>query len=338
MGKTLKDIATELDISPTTVSLIINNRPCRVSDQTRKAVLDLVKKYNYTPNSSARALVTKKTQTIGLIVPDISNPFFAALAKGVEREAQKQNYSVIFCNSDDNAAKDIKNSCLLISKQVDGLILAPSLNEKNLEAVKQFNQLIYKNPLPVVFVDRTIPGCDFNSVMVDHRKGGLIAANHLLHLGHKRIGCITGPLDLESANGRFMGYLSALRMANIIPDDRLYYNGNYQIESGITGAKKLIDNGATAIFASNDLMAMGTMRQARKMGLTPGKDIAIIGFDDIPVCEVLDQPLTTINQMVYQMGKHSFKLVVQSIEQPRDIRQSIMLLPVLVERNTTFKI
>lgn len=154
---TIKDIAAELGVSITTVSLIINNRPCRVSEKTRKEVLDLVKKYNYTPNSSARALVTKKTETIGLIVPDISNPFFSELAKGVERAAQKNNYSVIFCNSDNKAKKDIKNTALLISKQVDGLILVPSMGDQDVEDIAQFNRLIERKHLPLVLADRTIP-------------------------------------------------------------------------------------------------------------------------------------------------------------------------------------
>lgn len=332
---TIKDIAAELHVSPTTVSLIINDRPCRVSEPIRHAVLECVKKYNYTPNSSARALVMKKTQTIGLIVPDISNPFFAELAKGVERAAQKKQYSVIFCNSDDRGENDLKNFSLLLSKQVDGIILAASLHDKDTKLINQLRQLSTDNKLPVILADRRIPGCEFDIALIDHKKGGSMSTNYLLSLGHQKIGCITGPLTMESAALRYQGYLDALRLAGIEPDPSLCHIGNYQIDSGITGAKKLIEHGADAIFSCNDLMAMGAVRQAKRMGLRPGKDISIIGFDNISLCELLDPPLTTVNQQTYKMGKHCFHLLYDTIQEPGKVQQSIMLRPTLIIRETT---
>lgn len=335
MRKTIKDIAAELNVSPTTVSLIVNNRPCRVSEPIRQAVLDCVKKYNYTPNSSARALVMKKTQTIGLIIPDISNPFFAELAKGVERAAQKKQYSVIFCNSDDRGENDIKNFSLLLNKQVDGIIIASSIHDKDTKLIEQLRQLSMDYKMPVVLADRRIPGCDFDMTLIDHKKSGSISTNYLIKLGHKKIGCITGPLSMDSAALRYQGYLDALTLAGLTSIPELCYEGNYQIDSGIMGTEKLIDNGATAIFACNDLMAMGAVRQAKKMGFLPGKDISIIGFDNIPLSELLDPPLTTINQQVYKMGKHSFHLLFDAIQTPEKIQQSIMLRPTLIIRDTT---
>ena len=332
---TIKDIAAELNISPTTVSLIINNRPCRVSEPIRQAVLECVKKYNYTPNSSARALVTKKTQTIGLIVPDISNPFFAELAKGVERAAQKRGYSVIFCNSDDKGKNDIHNFLLLLSKQVDGIILASSLHIHDREQIEQLRSLVSDNNIPVVLADRQIPGCDYDTVLVDHKKGGKIATTHLLKLGHTRIGCITGPMTMNSAALRYQGYLEALAAAGLTPNPALTYHGNYQIESGITGTRQLIENGADAIFSCNDMMAIGSIRQARSMGKTPGTDFSIIGFDNISISEVLDPPLTTVNQPIYKMGKHSFHLLHDMFHEEEKVQQSIMLRPTLIMRQTT---
>lgn len=332
---TIKDIAAELNISPTTVSLIINNRPCRVSDPIRQAVLDCVKKYNYTPNSSARALVTKKTQTIGLIIPDISNPFFAELAKGVERAAQKRGYSVIFCNSDDKGENDIRNFSLLLSKQVDGIILASSLHGHESERIEQLHSLVGDNNIPVILADRQIPGCEYDTVLVDHKKGGKIATNYLLNLGYTNIGCITGPMTMESAALRYQGYLEALTTAGITSNPSLTYHGNYQIESGITGTKQLIENGADSIFSCNDMMAMGSVRQARRMGKTPGVDFSIIGFDNISISEVLDPPLTTISQPIYNMGKHCFHLLYDTIHEKEKVQQVIMLRPTLIVRQTT---
>lgn len=332
---TIRDIAAEVNVSPTTVSLIINNRPCRVSEPIRQAVLDCVKKHNYTPNSSARALVMKKTQTIGLILPDISNPFFAELSKGVERAAQKKHYSVIFCNSYDEGENDLKNLNILLSKQVDGIILAPSLHTEDTELIRQMNEISKTNNLPIVLADRQVPGCDFDIARIDHQKGGFIATQYLLSLGYKKIGCITGPMSTDSAVLRHKGYLEALHLANIEADPALCYAGNYQFDSGTHGAKHLIESGVRAIFSCNDLMAIGAARQARKMGYTPGKDISIIGFDDIPLSSLLDTPLTTINQQIYKMGTHCFHLLYDALQKTQKVRQSIILRPSLIIRSST---
>lgn len=338
MGYTIKDIASELGISSATVSLVINNKECRISDKTRQAVLDLVRKYNFTPNSSARALVTKKTQTIGLIVPDISNPFFAEFANGVEREAQKLNYSVIFCTSDGKSKKDIKNTLLLISKQVDGIIIVPSFSISDGDYIAQFNKLVVKDNLTVVLADRKIPNSNFNIVRIDHREGGFIATKHLLDLGHRKIGCITGPLNVEAAKERYNGYVEALRLYDIEPCEDLVVQGDYQVDSGSIGAQKLIKQGVTAIFACNDMMACGVIRQARIMGVSLGSQLSLIGFDDIPLCEILEQPLTTINQPVYLMGKSACQLIVDLISKPQTKKHNIMFLPSLITRHSTFKI
>lgn len=332
---TIKDIAAELQVSPATVSLVINNRPCRVSAPIRKAILECVKKYNYTPNPSARALVTKRTQTIGLIVPDISNPFFSELAKGVVRAAQEKQYSVIFCNSDNNGEDDLKNIELLLNKQVDGIILAPAILATDPQMSEKFHKITTDNQIPIVLADRHIPGCDFDIVLIDNQKGARLATNYLLSLGHKKIGCITGPLSMDSAAARHQGYLDSLAFAGIAHSPDLCYFGNYQVESGIAGAEKLIQNGASAIFSCNDLMAMGAMRQAKKMGLEPGKDISIIGFDDIPLSPLLDPPLTTVNQPVYKLGKHCFYLLHATLQEPEKVQQSVMLRPTLKIREST---
>jgi LacI family transcriptional regulator len=335
MGYTIKQIAEELGISATTVSLIINDRPCRVSDQTRDAVLNLVKKYNYLPNHSARALVTKKTQTVGLILPDISNPFFSELAKGLERKARKSDYSVIFCNSDDQGKKDYENASLLISKQVDGIVIAPSLNDEDTTEIMKFKQLIEGNNLPIVLVDRTIPYCSYNSALINHRQGGYLATEHLLKLGHRKIGCITGPLNVDSGYNRYKGYEDALHMFHVNVDKSYVYTGNYQIESGMIGTQMLLPQGVTAIFACNDLMAFGCLQKCREMGFTPGKDISIIGYDDIPICKIVDPPLTTVSQPLCEIGEISFQIILDLISAPQARIQNITLPPQIIVRNTT---
>lgn len=334
---TIKDIAAELGVSITTVSLIINNRPCRVSDATRLAVQDLVKKYNYKPNSSARALITKKTQTIGLIVPDVSNPFFAEFAKGVTRAAHETDLSVILCNSDSCSEMDINNTSLLIGKQVDGIIFVSSFGENDQKYIDQFNRLIMSSGVAVILADRKIPGCHYSSVLVDHRKGGYLATNALIKLGHRNIGCITGPAHMNSANERYMGYLDALRLNGIDFSSSLISKGDYSLESGLLGAKDLIIKGVSAIFASNDLMAIGASRQAGLMGYSVGVDFSIIGFDNIPLDIMLDHPLSTVHQPVYQMGEYATKMLVEQQDANESSHQTITMTPKLILRATTAK-
>lgn len=274
---------------------------------------------------------------MGLIIPDISNPFFSELAKGVEDEAQKHHYSVIFCNSSQKGEKDVSNLSLLISKQIDGLIISTSLNDSDDDYINQFNRIVHEMNLPVVAVDRKIPKRNYDIVSLDHLEGGFLATKHLLELGHKKIGCITGPFDSASARERYEGYLNALAMFGIEYNEDFVYHGDYQIESGFIGAKILIQRGVSAIFACNDLMACGAYRQARLMGKTIGKDLSIIGYDNIPLCEILEQPLTTINQPVYEMGQNACKLIIELISKPQHKKQNITFLPSLIVRNTTCK-
>ncbi|HHY83390.1 MAG TPA: LacI family transcriptional regulator [Clostridiales bacterium] len=335
MASTIKDIAKEAGVSITTVSLVLNNKECRVSPETREKILETARNLNYNPNSSARALVTKKTNTLGLIIPDINNPFFSGLAKAIEAEAQAHNYSIIFCNSDEKGAKDVSNLSLLVSKQIDGLIISTSLRNSDLEHINQFNRIVYESKIPVVAIDRQIPFKNYDYVSIDHMEGGFLATKHLLELGHKKIGCITGPLESTSAQERYNGYLNALSMFGVKPDPELVYHGDYQLEAGLKGAEILINKGVSAIFACNDMMACGAYRQARLMGKTIGKDLSIVGYDNISICEILEQPLTTIAQPISAVGKNACRLLLELINEPQHRIQNIKFLPTLIVRNTT---
>jgi len=337
MAYTIKDIAEKAGVSITTVSLVLNNKECRISQETREKVLEIARSFNYNPNTNARALVTKKTNTIGLIIPDISNPFFAELAKGIETEAQEHNYSVIFCNSNEQGEKDVSNLSLLIGKQVDGLIITTSLRDSDVDHIQQFNRIVYESGIPVVTVDRQIPQKNYDFISIDHLEGGFMATSHLLELGHRKIGCITGPLDSTSARERYNGYINALGMYGVMLNEDFVYNGDYSMESGFNGAKVLIDRGVSAIFACNDMMACGAYRQALLMDKTVGKDFSIIGYDDIPLCKILEQPLTTISQPISKVGKQACELLIELISKPQNSKRNIILLPSLVIRSTTSK-
>lgn len=335
MSVTVKDIAEAAGVSITTVSLVLSGRECRVSMKTRELVQKIARELDYQPNHLARGLVTRRSQTIGLIIPDISNLFFSELAKGVEMEAQQNSYNIIFSNSNEDGSKDLKNLRILLNKAVDGLIIVPSIKERELNLATEFNRILSMHNLPVVIVDRMLPGIDCDFVSLDNREGGFIATKHLLELGHKKIGCITGPQDLMSSNMRYHGYCDALNLFGIPIDENLVFNGNYRLHSGVQGAELLINRNVTAIFACNDMMACGAYRQACIMNKKIGSELSLVGFDDIPFAEMLEHPLTTIHQPVYDIGKNSCRMLMDKLSGATADIHKIKYSPTLVVRATT---
>lgn len=337
MGCTLKDIAAEAGVSTATVSLVLNNKPCRIAESTRKVILDIAKRNHYVPNSSARALVMRQSLTLGLIIPDISNPYFSELAKGVEREAQKQGYSIIFCNSDDSGKKDVANFKLLSSRQIDGLILVTSIGGEDVEQANQFNRMAAESGVPVVQFDRQIIGGSYDTISIDHQHGGYLATRFLMEQGYQRIGCITGPLAVPSARNRYEGYVQALAERGLTPAPHLVAHGDYTLLSGTQAAPGLLDAGVDAVFACNDQMAFGVLRALKQRKLKAGRDIALVGFDNSPICEYLDIPLTTVDQPVYEMGKSACNMLLKAIAGKRSptAQQTLRFSPHLIIRETT---
>lgn len=335
MSVTVKDIAEAAGVSITTVSLVLSGRECRVSMKTRERVIKIAQELDYQPNHLARGLVTRRSQTIGLIIPDISNLFFSELAKGIEMEAQQNSYNIIFSNSNEDGSKDLKNLRILLNKAVDGLIIVPSIKERELNLVTEFNRILSRHLLPVVIVDRMLPGIECDFVSLDNREGGFIATKHLLELGHRKIGCITGPQDLMSSNMRYRGYCDALNIYGIPIDENIVFNGDYRLHSGVEGAEILINRNVTAIFACNDMMACGAYRQACIMNKKIGSELSLVGFDDIPFAEMLEHPLTTIHQPVYDIGKNSCRILMDLINGATTDIHKIKYSPTLVVRATT---
>jgi type I pullulanase len=292
MAVTLKFLSEKANLSTTTVSLILNGKNVRVSEAKKKRVLQLAKEYNYIPNSLAVGLVTKKTKTIGLIIPDISNIFFAEIAKNIEQEANLKGYSVILCNTNDKLSEEIKYANLLFSKGVDALVICPAI-----EAVDRFdyiNKYIDARKGVIVF-DRFFSGMLCSSVITDNLNGSIDAVKYLIKKGHTKIGCITGPLNSYSARLRIEGYRKALQDANIEINEDLIVAGDYKFESGYHQGLKIMEKDITAVFVCNDLMAYGFYHAAKKLGKKIPHDISIIGFDDLLFSSMLDVPLTSHN-------------------------------------------
>ncbi len=339
---TIKDIAKKLNLSYSTVSRALNSSSL-VNEKTMKRIQEEARKMGYTPNALARGLVLKKSGIIGMIIPDITNPFFPALARGAEDRAVEQGYNLLVCNTDWNISLETRHLKLIEEKKVDGLILS-SINLEN-----KYLETIIEKGYPLVFVSRLYPGVDANFVGMDTRHGGYLAGRHLVELGHKNIAFIGGKFSIGSVQGRFLGFLKALKEAGIEFDSSLAVEGEFNIESGYAKALELFKSNRdiTAVFAANDLVAIGVMKAVRELGLSVPDDVSVIGYDDIFISSIPGVELTTVFQEKRKMGELAVDLLLDEIKssfgesgrsrgvEGKSKKKKIILKPRLVVRKTT---
>lgn len=330
---TIRDIAEKAGVSITTVSLVLNGKELRIASATKKKIIRIANELNYRPNQLAVGLITKKTNTIGLIVPDISNTFFGELAKGAEKEASSCAYNIILCNTNDNPDKDVEYLNILLDRGVDAVIMVPSANSADSMAKKCLT-LMEQCQKPLVLVDRIKMGEKHTSISVDHEQGGYIATKYLIENGHTRIGCITGPLGMLNSRLRFLGYKKALKDSDIRFQAKYVEEGNYHVEDGERLAEGLFENKVTAIFAFNDLMAYGVYKAAAKHGCRIPEDISVVGFDDLFYSGIMEVPLTTIHQPSYEIGEAAVKRIVELVKDENTKKEAIIFKPKLIVRNS----
>ncbi len=292
MRVTIKDIAEMCGVSVTTVSLVLNNKPVRTTVATKQKILDMAQKCNYVPNSLAVGLVTRRTNTIALMVPDISNMYFSQIAKKLEGNFGKLGYNLFLCNTNDNAVDQEKYLHLLLQRGIDALILCAANDSSNItEALAEFKS----SKVPVVAFDRYFENSECPLVMTDNLNGAKSVVEYLISLGHTRIACISGP-DTNSSYERLEGYKQALTENNITVEESLVRKGDYRYESGYRLTKELIEHKPTAIFVCNDMMAYGAYKALKESGLSIPDDISIVGFDDLMFSSMLSVPLTSVRQ------------------------------------------
>lgn len=318
---TIRDIAERCGVSPTTVSLILNNRENTISEKTKEKVIRVAKEYDYVPNGIARSLATRKSHTIGVIIPDISNNFFSESVKSIQIELDRYGYTMLLCNSEEKYVNDIKYIKLLANRQVDGFILTMSAESLTNGNWKNIKDLIASLKIPTVLYDRYYPG-EEPKVFVDNAKGAYELTNYLLEKGHRKIGLITGPVNLISSRGRMEGVVAALNEAGIPINEEYIYHANYDVESGRKGAQALLGK-VTAIFAFNDMQAYGVLETARERGISVPEQLSVAGFDDIFYSNVLNSPLTTVSQPIEEMSKELCRLLIKTINQEAlELRES----------------
>lgn len=328
MAATLEDIARKAGLSVSTVSRVLNKvaGKNRISAQTEKLVLKAARDLKYRPNQLARGLRLKKTQTIGLIVPDISNPFFAHVIRSVQTNAHRQGYSLVVCDTNEDLVMEIDHINLLVDKGIDGLILLP-VGQKSEHIVR----LNVEN-VPFVLVDRYFDDVESNSVVVDNYRGAFDAIEHVISHGHTRIGIIKGLADTYTTKERLRGYKDALRQNGIPLDESLIVGGSYRTETGYGETKKLLNMAAppTAIFATGDLIALGALAAIEEGSLRIPDDISLVAFDEIDVNPFLKCPLTTVLQPKENMGEVAVKLLLEAIRtKDKKSFQHVILSPKL---------
>lgn len=308
----MREVAELAGVSITTVSHVIN-KTRNVSEELTERVHAAMEDLNYQPNLLARGLRKKESKTLGVILPDITNNFFADIARGIEDTSFQHGFSVIICNTDDDIAKEMTYSRALSEKQVDGIIFVAA--GKSADQVRSLQE----QQLPVVIVDRPIADITADTVLTDNAKGGWLATKHLIDLGHHRIACIMGPSILEPAAQRMYGYRKAMQEAGLPVEDNWIVRSNFRFEGGREAAIKLLSlpKPPTGLFASNDLMAIGVISAAKGLGLTIPDDLSIVGFDDILFSKIFNPALTTINQPKYEIGVMATDMLLDRIENPQ---------------------
>jgi LacI family transcriptional regulator len=318
---TMNDVARVADVSIATVSHVINGTRF-VSPERVERVHAAMRELAYTPDATARSLRVGRTDTIGLVIPDNSNPFFAELARWIEDAGFEAGYTTILANSNERPYRERRYINTLLSKRVDGLIITPTADSDNQALIASLR----KAQIPIVVMDRdvTLPMADV--VLYDDAAGSGDVARHLLELGHTRFACVAGPPGVPAE--RLEGFRSALREADV----------EFHFAGGREGTAQLLATGKpfTALFAANDLMAAGAIRELTEHGLSVPQDVSVVGFDDAPIAEMISPPLTTVRQPLQDMADIAVSLLLARVSNTAGKRRTRRVLPTsLVVRDST---
>lgn len=337
MAITLHDIAKASGISVSTVSRILNKKTSkhRISKETEKLVLKKARELNYLPNQLARSLRLKKTETIGLVAPDISNPFFAYIIKSIQRVAHNLGYSIVVCDTNESLDLEVEHISLLASRGVDGLIVMP-VGQKSAHLER-----LVKDGTPLVVVDRSFEELKASTVVVDNQCGAYEAVEHLIGHGHRRIAIVQGIPNTYTAQGRLRGYNDALRKHAIEIDEGLIVGKTFRQESGYFETKCLLKatHRPTAIFTTSDLITLGALQAIQEEDLDIPGDISLVAFDDIDSFAFFRCPITAVAQPKEKMGEVAVTLLLDQLKEPKNKEpEHITLRPRLIIRKSVGRV
>ncbi len=335
MKTTIKDIARLCGVSVTTVSRVLNNKTKSIGKDTVIKVQNKIDELGYRPNSIARSMITGKSHTIGLVIPDNSNPFFAELARRVEDIGFKKGYSVILCNTDNDEEKESAYINTLISRQIDGIAYISFGSSCDTTA------RLRKTSLPFVEVGHNIIGSKYGSVPIDYQNGGYIATKHLIKMGHKRIGCISGGHAFRHNEQRLDGFRQAMNEAGLEVRNDLIVAGDFRMDGGERVMNQLLElpKPPTAVFAFNDMMAFGAIRAVKSAGLSVPDDISIVGYDNTSFGQISDPSLTTVDHPVSKIAEIIMDMLFSNMNSGTESSDSfpsdVVIIPSLVQRDST---
>lgn len=311
---TIRDVALKAGVSSATVSHVIN-KSRNVSDDTRERVLAAVDSLKYRRDGIARSLRVSQTSTIGLIISDISNPFFADLVRGIEDAVHEHghDYNIVLCNTEENDERERRSFDLVIEKRIDGLIMAPSGG--NADYLKD----LVGGSMPIVFVDRSLAGIDVDSVIVDNRDSAARLVKHLIGLGHRRIAAMEADLNATSIRDRVAGYREAMHEAGLPIEKDYVAKSLSTIDDAYASGLRLLDlkDRPTGIFCTNNFMTLGIVKALTERGLRCPEDVAVVGFDDFPWATAFHPRLTVVSQPSYAIGQEAAKLLFDRISKKR---------------------
>jgi LacI family transcriptional regulator len=330
---TLKDVAALAGVHPATVSRALNPETrLLVSDETADRILAAADSLGYRPNTVARSLRTRRSNTVGVLLPDLNNPLFPPIVRGIEDRLSSAGYVALIGNTDSDDERERLVFELMRDRHVDGFVFATARLRSSLLAEAS------AAGIPVVLVNRSAEGYGFPSVSVDNERGIAMAVAHLASLGHRKIAHIAGPQDISTGLSRYRGYVAAMAEHNLSVDPDLVVTATgYTIEEGERCCRELLEanNGCTAIAAANDMLAMGCYAAIEQAGLSCPKEISVVGFNDMPFIDRLTPPLTSVSFAHYEVGREAGGLILEQIASGSAISRVHYLAPELKVRGAT---
>lgn len=308
---TLKEIAQEVGLSPSAVSLVLNDRPCRISEENRRRIKEVAARKRYVPNQIARSLVMQQSRTFGLIVPNIESRFFSSLARNLEIRCREHGYALFIMNSDVSSEHEDELVRLLVNRGVDGLILVTA---HEIDADEQLVESLSTLPVPLVMVDRFIDGVACDRVRFDSELGGFLATDCLLQHGHTRIACLINTSS-NTGRARLTGYRRALESHGIAADDALVFESDYYIADGVAATERVLESDATAIFASSDNIALGALKCLFAHGKRVPRDYSLVSYDNSAADALFEPALTAIEQNVSKLADNAMELLLKRVSE-----------------------
>ena len=327
---TINDIAKEAGVSKATVSRVLNNADS-VRSETKEKIQEIMRKRHFSPSAMARNLSRQSSDTIGVIVPEVDNPFFGEILRGITGIADSHNLTLICCNSDDNLVKDEKALLMLKEHRVKGLIYTPAVDYETKEQQSRINKLLADLNVPVVTMDRNLESLEYDSVFFDDETAMYAATEALIKAGHTKIGIINATLDRVLARTRQKGYENALQEADIPVESSYIYLGDYRMTKAYKLARELLamEDRPTAVLTCNNRTSLGFLKALYERGERPAKDIACIGLDRIEALDVIGNKFNCIERDASQMGKQAIKLLMARIAFPERPLKQVILSPIL---------